>query len=278
MSNHAKSARNSSGPKTPNGKRNSSRNSTKHGFFAKELVLSDEEKMEVETLHLTLREELRPVTALQSIGLEKIVCCAWRCKLAARLEARRLRILLDTPQDREIKPEDAQDPARMRWYAASRQDLGNAIRVLNDVRLEFEHLGLIPEERKENLDGLFGFGCYDSLTKWPSMNKQTILLAIHMAEHAKNFGKGEGPPYPDEKELAKTVVDPSQSLQMVKKLIDEKLQHLHDLRRSWDQRASESVAAQAASPVDFAPRYFTTATRDLQRAVEWYMSLKKSRL
>jgi hypothetical protein len=187
-----------------------------------------------------------------------------------------LRILLDTPQDREVQPEEAQDPARLRWYAASRQDLRGAIRVLDDVRQEFERLGRIPEERKENLDRLFGLGCYESLTRWLSMSKETILVAVHFAEHAKIFGKG--PFCPDDKELAKTVVDPSQSFQMVTKLIDEKLQHLHDLNRSWDQRASEFVGAQAASPVDFAPRYFTTATRDLHRAVEWYVSLKKNKL
>lgn len=278
MNPNRKNARQSSGPKTPNGKRNSSRNSTKHGFFAKELVLSDEERVEVQTLHRSLREQLQPGTALQCIGLEEIVCCSWRCKLAARLEARRLRILLDKAQDREVQPEGAHDLARMRWYAASRQDLRGAIRVLGDVRQEFEQLGRIPEERKDELDRLFGIEWYDSTTKWVSMSKEAILVAIHMAEHAKIFGKGEGPPYPDEKELAKTVVDPSQSLQMVAKLIDAKLQHLPDLHRSWDQRASESVAAQAASPVDFAPRYFTTATRDLHRAVEWYEHLKKNRL
>ena len=212
----------------------------------------------------------------QSIGLEKIVCCAWRCKLAARLEARRLRILLEATQDREAQPEDAPDPARLRWYAASRQDLRGAIRILDDVRQEFERLGRISEERKENLDTLFGFGFYESLTRWLSMSKETILVAVHFAEHAKIFGKG--PFCPDAEELTKTVVDPSQSFQMVTKLIDEKLQHLHDLNRSWDQRAAESAAAQAASPVDFAPRYFTTATRDLQRAVEWYLSLKENKL
>ena len=65
---------------------------------------------------------------------------------------------------------------------------------------------------------------------------------------------------------------------MVSKLIEEKLQHLHDLSRSWDQRAAESAATQAVSPVDFAPRYFTTASRDLHRAVEWYEHLKKNNL
>ena len=276
MTINTKNAHHSSGPKTANGKRNSSRNATKHGFFAKELILSDEEKLEFQTLDRTLREQLRPRTALQGLGLEEIVCCSWRCKLAARLEARRLRILLDTPQDQEVQPQEAEDPARTRWYAASRGDLRVAIRVLCNARKEFEQLGRIPEERKDQLDRLFGTEWYDSTTKWVSMSKEAILAARHMEEHAKNFGTGL--PYVDDKELTKVVVDPSQCFQMVDKLIATQSQHLHDLLRSWEQRASESAAAQAASPVDFAPRYFTTATRDLHRAVEWYAYLKKSNL
>jgi hypothetical protein len=269
-------ARHSTGPKTANGKRNSSRNSTKHGFFAKEFLLSDEEKVEFQTLHRTLREQLRPRTALQGIALEEIVCCSWRCKLAARLEAQRLRILLETPQDREVQPKETQDPARMRWYTASRQDLGRAIGILEHVSRDFETGGRVREEWKEPLDKAFGGGFYESLTKWTSMSIDAILIADHLAKHAKTFGKPL--PYPDDKELAKVVVDPSQSIQMAGKLIDERLCHLRDLHRSWEQRASESGAAQAASPVDFAPRYFTTTTRDQHRAVQWYVSLKKNNL
>jgi hypothetical protein len=103
-----------------------------------------------------------------------------------------------------------------------------------------------------------------------------IRFSKSVAEHAKVFRKPL--PYPDDKDIAKVVVDPRQSLEMVSKLIEEKLQHLHDLNRSWEQRASEAVGAANASPVDFAPRYFTTASRDLHRAVEWYEYLKKKKL
>lgn len=46
--------------------------------------------------------------------------------------------------------------------------------------------------------------------------------------------------------------------------------------QSWEQRIRESVAAQNAGAVGFAPHYFTSATRDLHRAVEWFSHLKKT--
>ena len=86
--------------------------------------------------------------------------------------------------------------------------------------------------------------------------------------------KGESPL--DDKELPQVVLDPAQSLQMVGKLIAQQMQHLRDLARSWEQRMS--AGARTAGTVDFAPRYYTTASRDLHRAVEWYAHLKESNL
>jgi hypothetical protein len=56
------------------------------------------------------------------------------------------------------------------------------------------------------------------------------------------------------------------------------LRHLQDLSWSWERRIQETAAAQNAGAVDFAPRYFTSATRDLHRAVAWYSHLKKNNL
>jgi hypothetical protein len=265
----------SSGPKTANGKRNSSRNATKHGFFAEEFLLTDEEKVEYRTLQRTLGEQLQPTTVLQCFAVEKITCCCWRCKLAARLEARRLSVLLETPDDRELKPQEKQDPAKLRWYAASRPDLRCAIRFLTDLKNSFQESGYVHEEWKQPLDTTFGVGFYDSLAKWPSMNLQAILLAEQFINHEQNFGMS--PTRPDHQEPAKAVIDPRQSLQMVTKLIEEKLQHLHDLLDSWDGRAFASAAAHNSSLEDF-PRFFTSATRDLHRAVEWFVYLKKNNL
>jgi hypothetical protein len=77
----------------------------------------------------------------------------------------------------------------------------------------------------------------------------------------------------DNKESREVILDPVQNLRMVLKLIEQLMGFLRDLARSWETRGS--AGPQAAGPTDFAPRYFTTASRDLHRAVEWYSHLKE---
>jgi len=64
---------------------------------------------------------------------------------------------------------------------------------------------------------------------------------------------------------------------MVLKLLELKSSQLSDFWKSSEQRASDSAKAQNDA-VDFAPRYFTTAFRDLDRAVASYMKLKEENL
>ena len=73
------------------------------------------------------------------------------------------------------------------------------------------------------------------------------------------------------------VVDPNLSWQLAVKLLDEKNQHLRDLAHAGEIGYG---ADQPQSPpvVDFAPRYFTTASRDLERAVKWFLELKEVKL
>jgi hypothetical protein len=80
----------------------------------------------------------------------------------------------------------------------------------------------------------------------------------------------------DNKESREVILDPVQNLRMVLKLIEQLMGFLRDLGRSWETRGS--AGPQTAGPADFAPRYFTTATRDLHRAVEWYRYLKEHNL
>ena len=270
-------SRRSSGPKTVNGKNNSRRNAVKHSFFAQELVLSDAEKVELETSRRKLRSQLQPMTELQRLGLEQIVYCQWRCKLAARQEMRQLSALFDIPRDREIHPERPTGSAAMaKWYLSGRREMSEGIRLLEALKQEFARNGRVSEGWKQQLDSAFGVGFYELLTIWPTMSLDAILLAHHLAEHRQTFKRGDSSL--DDKKLPKVVPDPVQSLRMVGKLIEQQLQHLYDLSRSWGQRASGYAGSQNAATVDFAPRYFTTASRDLHRAVEWFAHLKERNL
>jgi len=75
---------------------------------------------------------------------------------------------------------------------------------------------------------------------------------------------------------AKVIVDPVQSNEMVIKLFELETSMLSDLWRSVEQRASD--AARAQNDTDFAPRHFSAACRELDRAIERFMYLKKNKI
>jgi hypothetical protein len=79
-------------------------------------------------------------------------------------------------------------------------------------------------------------------------------------------GKSDGP------------VVPAKSLNKAEEPAAEAMERsmLSDLWKSSEQRTSESARAQNDS-MNFAPRYFSTACRDLHR-IDRYMDLKKNKL
>jgi hypothetical protein len=245
------------------------RNPRKIGLFAKELILTDEEKAEFQALSRALRVQLQPSTTLQYIGLDRIVCCCWRCKLALRREMQRF----EMSSNLQVQSEGTSDPnTTARWYTAGRQELNSEIRWLETIKGDFENSGVVRAEWKQHMDIAFGPQFYESLTKWTPMNFQAILAAKNLDMHAKTYGMGDA--FPGVEESCKLTLDPNQGYEMARKLIEQELRHLGDLHRSWEQRASESARVQTATSVDFW-RYYTTACRDLERAVDWYLYSKK---
>jgi hypothetical protein len=71
-------AHNSTGPKTPEGKRRSSRNATTHGLYCRDLVL----ECESESVFLAMREEyvrrLNPQDALELSFVDRMAACQWK--------------------------------------------------------------------------------------------------------------------------------------------------------------------------------------------------------
>jgi hypothetical protein len=288
-------ARRSSGPRTAIGKSNSRRNAAKHGLFSQELLFSDIEKAEFQALHRSLQSQLQPMTALQRITLEEIAVCTRRCKLATRQETQHLKALLDTPKDGELQPDETiVSAARTKWFGSGRRELNEDIRILKALEQAVRAKGRVPPEWKDQLDRAFGVEFYESLVKWPTISLDAILMANHLVRHVDTFG-GRRPGVDDkesaqagaddkkslqtraeEKESREVILDPVQNLQMNLKLIEQLMGFLRDLARCWETRGP--AGPQAAGPTDFAPRYFTTASRDLHRAVEWYAHLKEQDL
>jgi hypothetical protein len=165
-----------------------------------------------------------------------------------------------------------QDVRKIQWYGANRQSLRNGIRFLQQLRADLSQNGpLHLEARRDEIMKFFGVGFYDGLAEWKDVNIDATRLAEHLTRHAKIFET----PLPASSippEEAPILADPGQKLQMLVKLVDLQTQHLSDLNRI------NLAASLETAPNEFAPRYFGTASRDLQRAVDWYLYLRSKNL
>ncbi|SRR6266851_7839337 len=113
----------STGPRSGFGKSRSKLNALKNGFFAKELYLSADEVSDFKTLQEDLTTELAPKTRLQRLALEHVTCCAWRCKLATRLEMRQISSLVENTNgsSQDVQSTSSRDEAVVCWLVRSEQ-------------------------------------------------------------------------------------------------------------------------------------------------------------
>ena len=81
----------STGPRTKQGKSNSSNNAVRHGILAKKVVLdTDEQRAEFLELRQRCKTELRPKGLLEKFVVEEIVTLFWKLGIAEFLEVREL--------------------------------------------------------------------------------------------------------------------------------------------------------------------------------------------
>ena len=82
-----RNAQRSTGPKTPEGKEEASRNALRHGLTARQVIVFDESGEDFARFHDEMREALAPTDAIEEQIVERIVLCAWRLRRASRAEA-----------------------------------------------------------------------------------------------------------------------------------------------------------------------------------------------
>jgi hypothetical protein len=259
-------ARHSSGPKSPSGKKNSSRNALKHGFFSRELGLSSADNRDAEIFRSALVAQYAPSTCLQELALEDVVCCYSRCVLGVRVE-RKMYALLVAATEKPQSEEPTQPAIVTRWYGSSRQDLRNGIRFLQAVKRDFEEHREIRDMWKESLESGFGSRFYEDLTKWTPMSPTAVALAVHLQTHAETFK------HPLVQKADPVVIDPQQGAQMIDKLLDMKIVHLQELSAILQQSVSERNGNPFGVNFDF--RHFALASRQLRSAVRWFFDLKE---
>jgi hypothetical protein len=275
-------ARKSTGPTTGAGKRRAQMNSLKHGFFAKELQFGEEERLEFEALRESLSQQFAPAKPMQQIAFDKIVCCCWRCKVALRMESRA--VVLQQSSNQERKEEAAGDTNQMdQWYAADYRSLQAGLSFLRYLRTDVADRGLLHLERdgplKESAIKGFGLGFYNRLTEWKGMSIDAISLAEMLVQKRMDYKADSidfGGPQRDPKhpETPKVVPDPKLQWEMVVKLVDAEIEHLETLIQTRRQDFGETPQTLA----EFSPRYYADTSRDLERAVDWFLKLKHSGL
>ena len=74
------------GPKTPEGKRRSSLNAIKHGFFSNLVLLSNESKPDYEIHKASYEQRFEPADHVERDVLEQLVAASWRLRRAWGME------------------------------------------------------------------------------------------------------------------------------------------------------------------------------------------------
>jgi len=81
-----RNAQKSTGPRTSEGKAAISQNAVKHGFLARQAVITSESQADFDLYRDQILTELNPASPMESILAERIVSLSWRLKRAARIQ------------------------------------------------------------------------------------------------------------------------------------------------------------------------------------------------
>jgi hypothetical protein len=273
-------AKRSSGPKTDLGKQRSKRNALKHGILSCELLIDANDKVKFETLRSSLRHDLFPETTLQQVGFERLLISIQKSELALRLEAKQLKATfeqLDGVENAVPESRPAQNLLPPNLYYADRTARKAALSLLSRMRSVIEESGFLhAEDLKTEIVRVFGEEYFFLLTRWAHMSPSAIKMAMAIDKHKQMFGSTS--PAAVESKHDDVVLDPLVSLQMAVKLIQLTQQHVESLLRMDGLHADGAGHERDVSAVELATRYYTTATRELERAVNWYRYLKEHRL
>src|SRR4051812_30960485 len=85
----------STGPKTQEGKRASSRNATRHGLTGSQIVIAGEDPAAYEQMRQGLQESYAPANEAERILVDQIAANAWRLERSQRLESALFRKLTE---------------------------------------------------------------------------------------------------------------------------------------------------------------------------------------
>jgi hypothetical protein len=154
---NAANSRLSTGPKSEQGKRASSANSTRHGLTAKQVVLPGEDAAAYEDLRAGLLSGWNPANTQEAILTDQIAQHAWRLQRARRIETRSLQVLLPSmeptpalPGKIRMRPPADHDEALMLGLHAHAADLDKFRRY--EAAIERSYYKAISQLQKLQID------------------------------------------------------------------------------------------------------------------------------
>jgi hypothetical protein len=273
--NRANAAR-STGPRTIEGKDRSAGNATRHGIFAKALVLGDSGAGETlaafRALHARLVEDLQPVGALEEMTVERIAVLHWRLRRLYRAEAGETLAAGYQAAWRDFDVETKKMIETKRFgtllqgvdgIVHSPYSLGVALDVLDDAEKEVEENGTVGEEVLRRAARIWG-AKEDDLA-------YVLALFSHIATAE------EAPPVAEP-------VSPEQCRVALLFCIETERKRLSQLRDVGEDRLRErTYAAELSAAIPSAPalaklsRYEAHLERLLARAVDQLIRLQRAR-
>jgi len=202
----------STGPKTEEGKRAIRYNAVKHGFYAKQILLSklEDDPEEFASLLEQLRESLQPVGQLEELLVERIALCFWKSRRALRCEMA------------EAKQNASEAVEEMKKKGKDPSTAEKAIKSLKQARDEAEK-DLTGEEKEDRLrdidDRIRSFEEYrrevrdavevraksltlprekdlDRILRYETANERALTRALDRLERLQRLRKGEYVPAP----------------------------------------------------------------------------------
>ena len=141
-------AKHSTGPKTEAGKNVSRFNAIKHGFYAQEIIVQDEERAEFDELRQTFLLECNPITAIARELFQRLLHAAWNLHRIRRIESEILNQAPNPFADPELR---LQLDAIGRHSTRIERTYNRAIKELGIHRSESFTRGLLPEKLCEIL-------------------------------------------------------------------------------------------------------------------------------
>lgn len=138
-------AKDSTGPKTEEGKEVSKMNALKHGLFCRQALVREGEKEEFDNLAKTIRRQLHPKGTLEHLLVDMIISHLWRLKIFFHYESCIVSDVENFYCNLSQKEKDPVDTV-IRYGTSIERSLYKSLKELQSIRSE----KMISEEQSEN--------------------------------------------------------------------------------------------------------------------------------